>query len=216
MPRVWRRYGLTPQRRQSTAGANYAAAALVSLPAPLRYQPRGPREQLAEGGINRPGYRTHQSRSLGFIGFQARRFGGDISGVCRLPVRELPGGKCSALRGDCAVSNPRRYGGPAASLWEYPPAHTKVRRQYSSSQCQMMAPVLMRDPSSFALLERILTSTLHTAVAHMLYFHLSRSLIAAISSSAAMLLTNRQQRRVAPRWYYHVTPGRRRYRSLGA
>lgn len=27
----------------------------------------------------------------------------------------------------------------------------------------MMAPVLIRDPSSFALLERILTSTLHTA-----------------------------------------------------
>ncbi|EBZ6859597.1 carboxymuconolactone decarboxylase family protein, partial [Salmonella enterica subsp. enterica serovar Anecho] len=52
---------------------------------------------------------------------------------------------------------------PAASLVEYPPAHTKVRRQYSSSQCQMMVPVLIRDPSSFALLERILTSTLHTA-----------------------------------------------------
>ncbi len=99
------------------------------------------REQLAEVGLTaRDTVLINQI--IGFIGFQAR-VAAIFQAFCRLPVRELPG--------------------PAASLVEYPPAHTKVRRQYSSSQCQMMAPVLMRDPSSFALLERILTSTLHTA-----------------------------------------------------
>ncbi|HCC1162299.1 TPA: hypothetical protein M4R19_003770, partial [Salmonella enterica subsp. enterica serovar Choleraesuis] len=82
---------------------------------------------------------------------------------CRLPVRELPGQEMQRFARAARFQNPQTTWRPAASLVEYSPAHTKVRRQYSSSQCQIMAPVLMRDPSSFALLERILTSTLHTA-----------------------------------------------------
>lgn len=186
MPRVWRRYlALTPQER-AINGWRKLRNTLVSLPA-LRYQYASPRT-ACRGGINRPGYRTHQSDHWVY------RFSGagsgDISGV-------LPSARARTARpGDAAlcqgraVSKPQTIWRPAASLVEYPPAHTKVRRQYSSSQCQMMAPVLIRDPSSFALLERILTSTLHTA-SPLLYFHLSRS-SHHVSTAAPPALTNRQ------------------------
>ncbi|EBA2747868.1 CMD domain-containing protein [Salmonella enterica] len=119
------------------------------------------REQLAEVGL------TAQdtvliNQIIGFVGFQAR-VAAIFQAFCRLPVRELPGQEMQRFARAARFQNPQATWRPADSLVEYPPAHTKVRRQYSSSQCQMMAPVLMRDPSSFALLERILTSTLHTA-----------------------------------------------------
>lgn len=119
------------------------------------------REQLAEVGLTaRDTVLINQI--IGFIGFQAR-VAAIFQAFCRLPVRELPGQEMQRFARAARFQNPQTIWRPAASLVEYPPAHTKVRRQYSSSQCQMMAPVLMRDPSSFALLERILTSTLHTA-----------------------------------------------------
>lgn len=119
------------------------------------------REQLAEVGL------TAQdtvliNQIIGFVGFQAR-VAAIFQAFCRLPVRELPGQEMQRFARAARFQNPQATWRPADSLVEYPPAHTKVRRQYSSSQCQMMAPVLIRDPSSFALLERILTSTLHTA-----------------------------------------------------
>lgn len=119
------------------------------------------REQLTEVGL------TAQdtvliNQIIGFVGFQAR-VAAIFQAFCRLPVRELPGQEMQRFARAARFQNPQATWRPADSLVEYPPAHTKVRRQYSSSQCQMMAPVLMRDPSSFALLERILTSTLHTA-----------------------------------------------------
>ncbi|ECJ5845809.1 CMD domain-containing protein [Salmonella enterica subsp. salamae] len=119
------------------------------------------REQLAEVGL------TAQdtvliNQIIGFVGFQAR-VAAIFQAFCRLPVRELPGQEMQRFARAARFQNPQATWRPADSLVEYPPAHTKVRRQYSSSQCQMMAPVLMRDPSSFALLERILTSSLHTA-----------------------------------------------------
>ncbi len=119
------------------------------------------REQLAEVGL------TAQdtvliNQIIGFVGFQAR-VAAIFQAFCRQPVRELPGQEMQRFARAARFQNPQATWRPADSLVEYPPAHTKVRRQYSSSQCQMMAPVLMRDPSSFALLERILTSTLHTA-----------------------------------------------------
>lgn len=160
MPHVWRRYpALTPQEK-AINGWRKLRNTLVSLPAPLRYQYASPRT-ACRGGINRPGYRTHQSDHwvYRFSGASS----GDISGV-------LPSARARAARPEmqrfavaARFQNPQTTWRPAASLVEYPLAHTKVRRQYSSSQCQIMAPVLMRDPSSFALLERILTSTLHTA-----------------------------------------------------
>ncbi|EFP4584768.1 CMD domain-containing protein [Salmonella enterica] len=119
------------------------------------------REQLTEVGL------TAQdtvliNQIIGFVGFQAR-VAAIFQAFCRLPVRELPGQEMQRFARAARFQNPQATWRPADSLVEYPPAHTKVRRQYSSSQCQMMAPVLMHDPSSFALLERILTSTLHTA-----------------------------------------------------
>ncbi|ECC3379141.1 CMD domain-containing protein [Salmonella enterica subsp. enterica] len=119
------------------------------------------REQLAEVGLTaRDTVLINQI--IGFIGFQAR-VAAIFQAFCRLPVRELPGQEMQRFARAARFQTPQTTWRPAASLVEYPPAHTKVRREYSSSQCQMMAPVLMRDPSSFALLERILTSTLHTA-----------------------------------------------------
>lgn len=119
------------------------------------------REQLAEVGLTaRDTVLINQI--IGFVGFQAR-VAAIFQAFCRLPVRELPGQEMQRFAKAARFQNPQATWRPADSLVEYPPAHTKVRRQYSSSQCQMMAPVLMRDPSSFALLERILTSTLHTA-----------------------------------------------------
>ncbi|EIG6899909.1 CMD domain-containing protein [Salmonella enterica] len=119
------------------------------------------REQLTEVGLTaRDTVLINQI--IGFIGFQAR-VAAIFQAFCRLPVRELPGQEMQRFARAARFQNPQTTWRPAASLVEYPPAHTKVRRQYSSSQCQIMAPVLMRDPSSFALLERILTSTLHTA-----------------------------------------------------
>lgn len=119
------------------------------------------REQLAEVGLTaRDTVLINQI--IGFVGFQAR-VAAIFQAFCRLPVRELPGQDMQRFARAARFQNPQATWRPADSLVEYPPAHTKVRRQYSSSQCQMMAPVLMRDPSSFALLERILTSTLHTA-----------------------------------------------------
>lgn len=119
------------------------------------------REQLAEVGLTaRDTVLINQI--IGFVGFQAR-VAAIFQAFCRLPVRELPGQEMQRFARAARFQNPQATWRPADSLVESPPAHTKVRRQYSSSQCQMMAPVLMRDPSSFALLERILTSTLHTA-----------------------------------------------------
>lgn len=119
------------------------------------------REQLAEVGLTaRDTVLINQI--IGFVGFQAR-VAAIFQAFCRLPVRELPGQEMQRFARAARFQNPQATWRPADSLVEYPPAHTKVRRQYSSTQCQMMAPVLMRDPSSFALLERILTSTLHTA-----------------------------------------------------
>lgn len=119
------------------------------------------REQLAEVGLTaRDTVLINQI--IGFVGFQAR-VAAIFQAFCRLPVRELPGQEMQRFARAARFQNPQATWRPADSLVEYPPAHTKVRRQYSSPQCQMMAPVLMRDPSSFALLERILTSTLHTA-----------------------------------------------------
>ncbi|MBA2992288.1 CMD domain-containing protein [Salmonella enterica subsp. salamae serovar 47:z:e,n,x,z15] len=119
------------------------------------------REQLAEVGLTaRDTVLINQI--IGFVGFQAR-VAAIFQAFCRLPVRELPGQEMQRFARAARFQTPQATWRPADSLVEYPPAHTKVRRQYSSSQCQMMAPVLMRDPSSFALLERILTSTLHTA-----------------------------------------------------
>lgn len=119
------------------------------------------REQLAEVGLTaRDTVLINQI--IGFVGFQAL-VAAIFQAFCRLPVRELPGQEMQRFARAARFQNPQATWRPADSLVEYPPAHTKVRRQYSSSQCQMMAPVLMRDPSSFALLERILTSTLHTA-----------------------------------------------------
>lgn len=119
------------------------------------------REQLAEVGLTaRDTVLINQI--IGFVGFQAR-VAAIFQAFCRLPVRELPGQEMQRFARAARFQNPQATWRPADSLVEYPPAHTKVRRQYSSSQYQMMAPVLMRDPSSFALLERILTSTLHTA-----------------------------------------------------
>ncbi|EGO6392598.1 CMD domain-containing protein [Salmonella enterica] len=118
------------------------------------------REQLAEVGLTaRDTVLINQI--IGFVGFQAR-VAAIFQAFCRLPVRELPGQEMQRFARAARFQNPQATWRPADSLVEYPPAHTKVRRQYSSSQCQMMAPVLMHDPSSFALLERILTSTLHT------------------------------------------------------
>lgn len=119
------------------------------------------REQLAEVGLTtRDTVLINQI--IGFIGFQAR-VAAIFQAFCRLPVRELPGQEMQRFARAARFQNPQTTWQPAASLVEYPPAHTKVQRQYSSSQCQMMAPVLILDPSSFALLERILTSTLHTS-----------------------------------------------------
>ncbi|ECJ3935816.1 CMD domain-containing protein [Salmonella enterica subsp. salamae] len=119
------------------------------------------REQLAEVGLTaRDTVLINQI--IGFVGFQAR-VAAIFQAFCRLPVRELPGQEMQRFAGAVPFQNPQATWRPADSLVEYPPAHTKVRRQYSSSQYQKMAPVLLRDPSSFALLERILTSTLLTA-----------------------------------------------------
>lgn len=119
------------------------------------------REQLAEVGLTaRDTVLINQI--IGFVGFQAR-VAAIFQAFCRLPVRELPGQEMQRFARAALFQNPQATWRPADSLVEYPPAHTKVRRQYSSSQCQKMAPILLRDPSSFALLERILTSTLHTA-----------------------------------------------------
>ncbi|EIY6650085.1 CMD domain-containing protein [Salmonella enterica] len=119
------------------------------------------REQLAEVGLTaRDTVLINQI--IGFVGFQAR-VAAIFQAFCRLPVRELPGQEMQRFARAALFQNPQATWRPADSLVEYPPAHTKVRRQYSSSQCQKMAPVLLRDPSSFALLERILTSTLLTA-----------------------------------------------------
>lgn len=119
------------------------------------------REQLAEVGLTaRDTVLINQI--IGFVGFQAR-VAAIFQAFCRLPVRELPGQEMQRFARAALFQNPEATWRPADSLVEYPPAHTKVRRQYSSSQCQKMAPVLLRDPSSFALLERILTSTLLTA-----------------------------------------------------
>lgn len=119
------------------------------------------REQLAEVGLTaRDTVLINQI--IGFVGFQAR-VAAIFQAFFRLPVRELPGQEMQRFARAALFQNPQATWRPADSLVEYPPAHTKVRRQYSSSQCQKMAPVLLRDPSSFALLERILTSTLLTA-----------------------------------------------------
>lgn len=119
------------------------------------------REQLAEVGLT--AWDTVLiNQIIGFIGFQAR-VAAIFQAFCRLPVRELPGQEMQRFARSELFQNPQATWRPAASLVEYLPAHAKARRQYSSSQCQMLTPVLMRDPSSFALLERILTSSLHTA-----------------------------------------------------
>ncbi|EDR6491472.1 CMD domain-containing protein [Salmonella enterica] len=119
------------------------------------------REQLAEVGLT--AWDTVLiNQIIGFIGFQAR-VSAVFQAFCRLPVRELPGLEMQRFAGAVSFQNPQATWRPAASLVEYPAAHAKVRRQYSPSQCQMLAPVLLRDPSSFALLERILTSTIRTA-----------------------------------------------------
>ncbi|ECG8513589.1 CMD domain-containing protein [Salmonella enterica subsp. salamae] len=119
------------------------------------------REQLAEVGLT--AWDTVLiNQIIGFIGFQAR-VAAIFQAFCRLPVRKLPDQEMQRFARAELFQNPQATWRPAASLVEYPPAHAKARRQYSSSQCQMLTPVLMRDPSSFALLERILTSTLHTA-----------------------------------------------------
>ncbi len=200
---------LTPQREQSTAGANYAIrSSACRLPSVINTRAR---EQLAEVGLTaRDTVLINQI--IGFIGFQAR-VATIFQAFCRLPVRELPGRRCSALPGR-AVSKPQTIWRPAASLVEYPPAHTKVRRQYSSSQCQMMAPVLIRDPSSFALLERILTSTLHTSSPPSL-LPLITLLTSRINGSAACF--NEQATQLARgAALLSRYAGRRRYRSLGA
>ncbi|VEB58965.1 putative cytoplasmic protein [Salmonella enterica subsp. enterica] len=77
---------------------------------PLRYQYAGPRT-ACRGGINRPGYRTHQSDHWVY------RFSGagsgDISGV--LPsarARTARPGDAALCQGPRGFKTPRRYGGP--------------------------------------------------------------------------------------------------------
>lgn len=188
MPRVWAPLPGPDASRESNqrlAQITQYARQLAGSPSVINTRAR---EQLAEVGLTaRDTVLINQI--IGFIGFQAR-VAAIFQAFCRLPVRELPGQEMQRFARAARFQNPQTIWRPAASLVEYPPAHTKVRRQYSSSQCQMMAPVLMRDPSSFALLERILTSTLHTA-SPLLYFHLSRS-SHHVSTAAPPALTNRQ------------------------
>lgn len=129
MPRVWRRYlALTPQER-AINGWRKLRNTLVSLPAPLRYQYASPRT-ACRGGINRPGYRTHQSDHWVY------RFSGagsgDISGV-------LPSARARAARpGDAALCQ-----GRAVSK---PPDDMAARRQsgrISSSPYQSSAAIFV-------------------------------------------------------------------------
>ncbi len=199
MPRVWRRYRPDASRESNQRLAQITQYAR-QLAGPSVINTRA-REQLAEVGLTaRDTVLINQI--IGFIGFQAR-VAAIFQAFAVCPCANCPARDAALCRGR-AVSKPQTIWRPAASLVEYPPAHTKVRRQYSSSQCQMMAPVLMRDPSSFALLERILTSTLHTASPSSL-LPLSRS-SHHVSTAAPPALTNRQPNwRVASRCH-HVTP----------
>ncbi len=95
--RVWRRYtALTPQEA-ILAGAN-CTITLVSLPAPLPLSIRRPANSLQRVGLTardtvliNPDHWVYRFSGAG---------SGDISSVCRLPVRELlTAGRCSALRG---------------------------------------------------------------------------------------------------------------------
>ncbi|EBX9236879.1 putative cytoplasmic protein [Salmonella enterica] len=150
--------GASRESNQRLAQITQYARQLAGSPSVINTRAR---EQLAEVGLTaRDTVLINQI--IGFVGFQAR-VAAIFQAFCRLPVRELPGQEMQRFARAARFQNPQATWRPADSLVEYPPAHTKVRQQYSSSQCQMMAPVLMRDPSSFALLERILTSTLHTA-----------------------------------------------------
>ncbi len=183
-------HSLTPQRRAiNGAGANYAIRS-SALPAPLPLSAASPRSSLQRWDC-RPDTRTHQSDH--WVLSVSGAGSGDISG--RLPSRprartawrgEMPG----ALPRGRAVLN-RRYGGRRSGRISsaQPP---KIQRQYSSSQCQMMAPVLIRDPSSFALLRT------HTPTKHIT--HCVAPLLALpavnhshhVSAAAPYALTNRQ------------------------
>lgn len=81
------------------------------------------REQLAEVGLTaRDTVLINQI--IGFIGFQAR-VAAIFQAFCRLPVRELPGQEMQRFARAARFQNPQTIWRPAASLVEYPPAHTK-------------------------------------------------------------------------------------------
>ncbi len=139
--RVWRRYSWTPRKRAPPL-AQITQYARQLLPAPLPLSIRGPANSL-QRCIN-AGYRTtNRDHNIGFQARVAAYFSGVLpfarawrcpardAALCRIARLKTPDDKC-AWR-------------PAASLAEYPPAHTSkfggnIRLR------QMMAPVLMRDP----------------------------------------------------------------------
>lgn len=94
--------GPDASREQSTAGANYAIRSSACR-LPLRYQYAGPRT-ACRGGINRPGYRTHQSDHWVY------RFSGagsgDISGVLPSARARTARPRDAALCQGRAVSKP--------------------------------------------------------------------------------------------------------------
>lgn len=128
MPRVWRRYSaLTPQER-AINGWRKLRNTLVSLPAPLRYQYAGPRT-ACRGGINRPGYRTHQSDHWVY------RFSGagsgDISGV-------LPSARARTARPEM-----QRFAGPRGFKTPDDMAARRQSGRISSSPYQSSAAIFV-------------------------------------------------------------------------
>lgn len=119
------------------------------------------REQLAEVGLT-AGDSVLINQIIGFIGFQAR-VTAVLQAFCRLPVRWLPGQEMQRFADAAPFQHPQATWRPDASLVAPPFLRTENRQRYSHLQLHMLAPVLIRDPSSLALLERILTGILRAA-----------------------------------------------------
>ncbi|EGE4653718.1 carboxymuconolactone decarboxylase family protein [Salmonella bongori serovar 40:z35:-] len=145
------------ESNQRLAQITQYARQLAGSPSVITTQAR---EQLEEVGLTARDI-ILINQIIGFIGFQAR-IAAIFQAFCRQPVRRMPGQEAQPLAGAALFRNPQAVWRPAASLFTLPSADAKNRQHYSHPQLQMLAPVLIHDPSSLALLERILTGLLRT------------------------------------------------------
>ncbi|QUI98407.1 hypothetical protein KCP74_17375 [Salmonella enterica subsp. enterica] len=190
--RLCRRHAarLAPLRPYERSGKSARLAQITQYARQLAGSPplsiHDPRT-ACRGGINRPGIPYSSiSRSLGLSG--RARVAASFRRFAVLARARTAGEMQRFARGAARFQNPRRYG-ERASLVSH--VHVRVRRQYSSSQCQICGAGISRESSLFAFTQGAYwpSFTLHTAS---LLSLLPLITLLITYPAAAPALTNRQ------------------------